>query len=424
MSSSARIDGALITPGAGPDVTTVFSGGWSVGYDWAATPDRVVTAGAPRQIAFPPPFNRDLAGALPGQATFAAFQYVFKDDKYLRLRLSDGLPDGPPADTAPNWGLPRDWTVVDAVFPGGGVKSRFAYFFRGDEYCRFDWVANAISPNYPKKFGPNWHTTSDFAAGIDGEITGRRSFGTKAYLFRTATTVVDNNGHPVAPGASGKTVSTPVYARYDYDSEKFEFTITDPVQVVTQWPGLLPLLDAGAATDVAVDWVDRTVRALGGPLTPAIVTAFGHHFAMTGTIDTTVVRSRLGEILSRLRDIPNKFRWTPGLAFPAQTAQGVLTEIGDEFSTFHGPNGRAAALIHEAVHFTFGAGPDIPEWSGATVGGVTYGVATDPLTGAPLIAYADLTTSAALTNPSSYAAFAQEVALGTDIRYGAGRPQE
>jgi hypothetical protein len=77
-------------------------------------------------------------------------------------------------------------------------------------------------------------------------------------------------------------------------------------------------------------------------------------------------------------------------------------------------------LIHEAVHFTFGAGPDVPEWSGATIGGATFAEATDEA-GTSLGAYSALTTSAALTNPSSYAAFAQEVALGSDERFGIAR---
>jgi hypothetical protein len=138
----------------------------------------------------------------------------------------------------------------------------------------------------------------------------------------------------------------------------------------------------------------------------------------------TTVAARLGEIQLRLTAIPDRFRWTANLVPPAQTSRGVLTEIGDRFSTLHGPNGRAAVLIHEAVHFTFGTGPDVPEWSGATIAGVPHEVAVNPDTGAPVGAYADLTTRAALTNPSSYAAFVQEIALGADTRFGAARPQE
>ncbi|TDD38648.1 hypothetical protein E1287_05030 [Actinomadura sp. KC06] len=423
MSSTARIDGALKMPSLGPDVTAVFSGGWSAAYDWVA--DRVVTEGAPTRIPLPAPFDRDLAGALPGQGGFAAFHYVFKDDRYLRLNASDSLPDGsPPADIASNWDLPPGWTWVDAVFAGGGVKSRFAYFFQVDEYNRFDWTTNARSPNYPKQFAPNWHATGPFTAGIDGEIPGQRSFSTKAYLFRIGRTVVDDEGHPIAPGL-GRTVFAPIYARYDYNTETFEFTVTDPFEVVTQWRGLLPLLDAGPATDVALDWVARTLTALAGPLTPALATAFRNHFAMTETtIDVATVKARLEEIQTRLNAIPDRFQWTPGMRKAARTRQDTLTEVGDMFSTLHGPNGRAAVLIHEAVHFTFGADTDVPEWSGATIGDNTFGIATDPDTGASLGAYADLSTAAALTNPSSYAAFAQEVALGSDTRFGAGRPQE
>jgi len=233
---------------------------------------------------------------------------------------------------------------VDAVFPGGGAKRGFAYFFRGDEYCRFDWAANSLSANYPKKFGPNWHATGAFTAGIDGEIPGLRGFGTKSYLFRTATAVVNREGHPVTPGARARTVSAPVYARYDYDSEKFEFTVTDPFEVVSIWQGLLPLLDAGAATDIALDWISRTLGTLNaGPPTPATAAALGHHFAMTGALDPAVivtVTARLGEIQARLAAIPDRFQWTPGMVPPARTSQGVLTEVGDGFSTFHGPNGR------------------------------------------------------------------------------------
>lgn len=128
MSSSARIDAAFPTPGV-VNSSTVTSGGWEVDYDWVA--DRVASANVPRRIRFPAPFDRDLSGVLPGQLAFSAFRYAFRPDAYLRMKVADGLPDGPPAPTAPAWGLPATWTHVDAVFAGGGAKSGFAYFFRG-----------------------------------------------------------------------------------------------------------------------------------------------------------------------------------------------------------------------------------------------------------------------------------------------------
>ena len=95
-----------------------------------------------------------------------------------------------------------------------------------------------------------------------------------------------------------------------------------------------------------------------------------------------------------------------------------LTEIGDDFSIRHGPNGRAAVLIHEAVHFTFGTNVDVPEWSGQTVNGTFF----EAPSGTPV--YSSISTADAIVNPSSYAAFAQEVHFGVDTRFGAARAHE
>lgn len=423
MSSSARIDAAFPTPGT-TNLSTVTAGGWAVDYDW--TSDRVVGSDVPRRLAFPAPFDRDLSGVLPGQAGFTAFRYVFRPDAYLRVRVWDGLADGPSASIAPAWSLPDDWTTVDAVFGGGAAKSGFAYFFRGSDYVRYDWSTDQRSPGYPKTFGPNWHTTPDFTPGIDASITGRAGFATKAYLFRTDAVQVNDDG---GVAAGGTTVRTTRYARYDYTTEQFEFTVIDPAEVVARWPGLFPLLDCGAAIDLALRWIDQTLLTLAaGPPSPSTVAAFGHHFGTGGVaLDPAVVATvtaNFAVIRGRLLALPDRLQWTPALAFAAQTTQGVLIEIGDQFSSIHGPNGRAAVMIHETVHFTFGAGPDVPEWSGATIAGQTFAVATDPVTGASLGPYSALSTAAALTNPSSYAAFAQEIALGTDARFGIGRRHE
>jgi hypothetical protein len=135
----------------------------------------------------------------------------------------------------------------------------------------------------------------------------------------------------------------------------------------------------------------------------------------------SAISARMQAVRDRINAIPASFRYTPGLAVSAQTTPGTLTEIGDTFSTFHGPNGRAAVQIHEAVHFTFTGGVvvDVPEWSGATVNGVPIGV--DPASG---VAYNSISTAQAIANPSSYAAFAQEVTLHGDTRFGEARRQE
>jgi hypothetical protein len=133
------------------------------------------------------------------------------------------------------------------------------------------------------------------------------------------------------------------------------------------------------------------------------------------------ITSRMTNVRNRIARIPQQFQWTRSLtAVAAQTRAATLTKVGAKFSTEHGPNGRAAVLIHEAVHFVFVPGGlviDVPEHSGATIAGRTFGI-----TGG--LAYATMSTDQAIANPSSYAAFAQEIFFGDDRRFGAARPHE
>jgi Hemopexin len=425
MASSVRISGSLPDPGDGSTKGLVFAGGWGAEYDWGL--DHVTASGQPRRLAaigLPPPFDSDLEGALRGRAAFSAFLYLFKGGRYLRLQAATLTPDGPDAATAPAWGLPADWTSFDAVLPGRGIKIDFAYFFRGPEYVRFDWTTNAVSPGYPKRIGSEWHQPAPFDAAIDGVIVGQAGFTTKAYLFQTLLQSVSNaDGAVVGAGTPDSTaVRTPGYSRYDYTAEAGEGTATGPLNVVPPWNGLFPVLDAGPAVDTALQWCDAALSALANPATPALTTALTHHFmtAAPSASQLAEITNRMASVRNRIAQIPDKFQWTARLSFAAQTTPGTLTEIGDPFSILHGPNGRAAVLIHEAVHFVFVAGGvviDVPEWSGATINGVTFGIAGG-------MAYSAMTPDQAIANPSSYAAFAQEIFFGTDTRFGEARHHE
>jgi hypothetical protein len=424
MASTARIDGSLPV-GANSTNGLIFSRGHVVEYDWRA--DRAQLSDQPRRInalGFPPPFDHDLEGVLRGRDIFSEFLYLFKGGQYLRLRERTRTPDGPPTGTAPAWGLPPHWTSFDAVFPGSGAKIGFCYFFRGDEYCRFHWASNSISSGYPKKIASNWHMSPPFSRRFDQAVIGQASFSTKAYLFKTITMAVDSPGRPVPPGTPGsRAVTVPGYIRYDFDAESTEGFVTDPVDVVANWPGLMPLLDVGPAIDVALNWCNAALRALATPTFPHVTTALSHHFMTPAPAPSQLqtITRRMTEVRDRIASIPDRFQWTPGLAVAAQTTPGTLIEIGNDFSVFHGPNGRAAVLIHEAVHFTHpgGIAVDVPEWSGETVNGVPIGV--DSLSG---LVYHTITTDQAITNPSSYAAFAQEIGVPGDTRFGAARPHE
>lgn len=175
MASSTRINGSLPDPGDNSTKGLVFSGSWGVDYEFAGTPP--TRANQPRRLSslsFPAPFDRDLEGALRGRAGFSALLYLFKNGRYLMLVASTRTPDGADADlaTTPAWGLPATWTSFNAVLPVRGSKINFCYFFRGTEYIRFDWIANAVSANYPKSIGTEWHMAPPFASNIDGVIVG------------------------------------------------------------------------------------------------------------------------------------------------------------------------------------------------------------------------------------------------------------
>ncbi len=423
MASSVRIDGSLPDPGDSSTTGLVFAGNWGVQYDWAN--DRAVAANQPQRLSalgFPPPFDSALEGVLRGRAAFASFLYAFKDGRYLRLNVATMTPDGEATATASAWGLPADWTSFDAVLPGCGAKINFCYFFRGQQYIRFDWAANAPSPGYPKFIGPEWHMAGPFDRDMDGVFAGQGSFGTKGYLFKSLPQSLDKDGNVVPASTSGAiAVVTPGYARYDYTAEASGGAETAPRDVVPPWSGLLPLLDAGAAIDKALDWCDAARDALARPTDPAVATALGHHFRTSSPDPARLeqIMTRMNAVRDRIASLPDRFQWTPGFGGVAQTRPGILTEIGDSFSILHGPNGRAAVMIHEAVHFIFVPGGiviDVPEYSGATMGGVTFGVEGG-------MAYDAMAIDQAIANPSSYAAFAQEIFFGSDERFGNARRQ-
>lgn len=424
MTSSVFIDGSLPDPGDGSTKGLVFAGRWAVEYDWSL--DRVTAGGQPKRLSslpFPAPYDSDLEGALRGRGAYSSYLYLFKNGRYLRLQQATLTPDGPDAETAPAWDLPADWTSFDAVLPGRGTKINFCYFFRGNQYIRFDWTTDRRSPNYPKFIAPEWHMSAPFTEDFDGVIVGQAAYSTKGYLFKTLPALLDDDGAPVTAGAGAHAVSTPGYSRYDFSAEASQGSETSPLDVVPPWSGLFPLLDAGRATDTALQWCDAALGALTGPMTAAMAAALQHHF-MTATptpAQLAFVQNRFTAVRARIATMPDRFQWTPGFGGVAQTVPATLTEIGDDFSITHGPNGRAAVLIHEAVHFTYTGGTDVdvPEWSGATINGVTYGI--DAASG---MAYGAMTTDQAVTNPSSYAAFAQEMFFGDDRRYGDARRHE
>lgn len=439
MASSVRIDGSLPDPEDDAAAGLVFAGAWGVRYDFAA--NAVVPDSQPQRLAalgFPPPFDRDLEGAVRGRGRYRPYLYLFKDGRYLTLDAASMAVAGPTdgADTAAAWKLPPDWTSFDAVLPGCGKKKEFCYFFRANEYIRYDWSAVAPSPGYPRRIGPHWHLPAPFDAHVDGVIAGQgAAYGKRGYVFTRQASEVNRDGAVPGPDDERFRIVAPAYARYDFDDEAYSGHEDQARQVTALWVGLLPLLDAGPAIDTSLRWCDAALAALANPSAAAVSTALGHHFRSPapGAAALAAIAGHMQQVRNRIATLPHDFRWRSGMDVAARTSAGRFTEIGDAFSNGAGPNGRAAVMVHEAVHFivTNPVLVDVPEWSGETVAGREWGV-SDPIPGVAVsgIPYRDLTTAQAIDNPGSYAAFAQEMSFtptqpgAADTRFGGARPHE
>lgn len=282
MVSSVHIDGSLPDPGDAAVRGLVFAGAWGVDYDFQA--DTVVDGGQPRRLAslgFPAPYDRGLEGALRGRGRYSPYLYLFKAGRYLTLDAATMAVAGPAAgaDTAADWKLPSGWTGFDAVLPGCGKKRGFCYFFRANEYIRYDWTAAAPSPGYPRQIGPHWHLPPPFDAQVDGVIAGQGpAYGKRGYVFASQAWNVDREGAVVVPGPDSFRIIAPAYARYDFDDEAFSGHEDQPRRVTELWTGLLPLLDAGPAIDTALQWRDAALTALSAPATPALSAAHRRRF--------------------------------------------------------------------------------------------------------------------------------------------------
>ncbi len=107
---------------------------------------------------FPGGFNHNIDAAINfgnGKA------YFFKDDQYIRYDMKSGKTDpGYPASIARNWHFPAGFNEdLDAAFNYGNGK---AYFFKGDQYIRYDLATGKVDEGYPKSISRGWK-------GLDGK---------------------------------------------------------------------------------------------------------------------------------------------------------------------------------------------------------------------------------------------------------------
>jgi hypothetical protein len=134
--------------------------------------------------------------------------YYFKGDQYIRYDIAaDKVDAGYPVTIAGNW--PGLWANnIDAglVWPNGK-----AYFFKGSQYMRYDIAADRADPGYPAPIQGNWPGfPANFAAGVNAAVLWNNG---KAYFFKSDQ-----------------------YIRYDIAADKVDAGYPRPI--TGNWPGL------------------------------------------------------------------------------------------------------------------------------------------------------------------------------------------
>ncbi|MEI6796650.1 MAG: hemopexin repeat-containing protein, partial [Methanomassiliicoccales archaeon] len=73
----------------------------------------------------------------------------------------------------------------DAALNGRGAFAGKAYFFKGDSYIRFDWKNDHADVGFPKKIVDGWRQLpSEFQKDLGATLEGFAAFAGKAYFFK------------------------------------------------------------------------------------------------------------------------------------------------------------------------------------------------------------------------------------------------
>ncbi|MGW1680265.1 hemopexin repeat-containing protein [Saccharopolyspora sp. NPDC002376] len=176
--------------------------------------------------------------------------YAFTGANYVRYDVPSDridpeyLPPNPPFALAGNWkGLPSAWASgIDTALNLGNGK---VYFFKNDQYIRYDVTADCVDAGYPLFTADQWHGmfTRDLTAAL-------YSGGRYAYIFR------DDR-----------------YQRYDLDADAVDKEEALPLTLDPSPPGgVAParLITPDQANSLTIDLITRGKLALRGGATPAV----------------------------------------------------------------------------------------------------------------------------------------------------------
>lgn len=214
----------------------------------------------PRSIqgSWPGLFTESLDAAVfwpappPGGAEFKTVAYFFKGNQFMRYDVAadradvaDGAGRPYPQPISLKW--PGIWTDrVDAilVWPVPRNGRTVAYFFRDNQYIRFDVKNHRADPGYPKLIVGNWPNFK-FPDGIDGAVAWPVKVEGKlvVYFFKGDQ-----------------------YMRYDVDADRAdnqnEGGLNYPASVAENWSGLL-MANAPGPVDALAVYAKQCDDAIG-----------------------------------------------------------------------------------------------------------------------------------------------------------------
>jgi hypothetical protein len=421
----ARIVDAAFAGEPASNVAYFFAADQHVVYDW--TQDRVrngvhasVEWGFPTTFAPAGPAGA-LDAALRGKGPFAGKAYFFRGPSYARWDWALGRLDPADPQATSVWKLPVGFESVDAAFNGALNREPYCYFFRDGRYVRYVWAHDTVDVGYPKPITSMVGMPASIAGGVDAAVDGGGGFADAGYFFRDEQYLrfqwVSGAAEPHADGDV-----RPIAGNWPGLLELL--MASRAKSQALQWLGsaiatLGGFVASGGLADKAL--VDQALFA-------HYRVPVGDSPALKVPIASSILAT-LGQVVATLNTSATLFLFKTdaeaaldGWPAPPPAAYGSTAPMIVFTSTY--PNrpelNRTSVVIHEAVH-TFDAQSGqplihVPEWFVTAPTAAALSIPFQPDRPDIPIRYDLQSTADALHNPASHATFARHLFFRADRR--------